>query len=122
MSELLTERSIIIFLVFAVVAWIIGHQSSHVAALKTGQATLGYWTATFMGLETFAGLLFLIWYGYQTHWYYAVILLCFSLVARPLLIVIERIVGLTERAWIISVLGIVIVPVALAGLVWLVLS
>jgi hypothetical protein len=106
MTELLTGKSLIVFVVFPIVAWIIGHQSSHIAATKAGQVTLSSGLAFVMGLETFAGFLFLIWYGYQTRWYLAVILFCFSLLVRPLLVLIERAIGLTQRAWIISTSGI----------------
>ncbi len=123
MSDLLTEKSIIIFVVYAFVVWkIIGHQVGHIECLKIGRATLNPWLVTPMALAISVGFLFLIWYGYQTHWYYAVFLVCFSLLVRQFLMMIERRVGLTEQASMISIPGIVIVPVAVAWLVYLVLS
>jgi hypothetical protein len=122
MDELLTEQSIVVFLVFPIVAWIIGHQSSHMAAVKSGQADLSPPVALVMGLETFAGLLFLVWYGYQTRWYFAVALFGVSLLLRLPLVAIERAVGLTKRAWVISTTGIIVVPAALIWLVYLMSS
>lgn len=122
MSDFLTEKSIIVFVVYAFVAWINGHQIGHIQYLKIGQATLDPWLVTPMVLGIWIGMLFLIWYGYQTHWYYAVFLVCFSYLVRPFLVTIERRIGLTKQASMISMSGIVIVPIAVAGLVYLILS
>ena len=113
------ERSIVVFLVYPIVAWIIGHQSSHIAAAKSGKADLSGAVAVVMGLEIFAGFLFLIWYGYQTRWSFTVALFGFSLLLQLPLIVIERAIGLTKRAWVISTGGVIVVPAALIGLVYL---
>lgn len=103
-----------------IVAWIIGHQSSHIANLKSGQATLNGGLAFVMGLETFLGLLFLVWFGYRTSWYEAVLLFVVSFAVRPLLIVVERGLGLTQRAWLISTSGVILVPTLLATLVFVI--
>ena len=87
---ILSQQNLIVFALYSVVAWIIGHQASHIANLKTGQASLNWSLAFAMGLETFLGLLFLVWFGYRTSWYQAVLLFVVSLAVRPVLIVIER--------------------------------
>jgi hypothetical protein len=121
-SDIFSQNNLLVFALYSVVTWIIGHQSSHIASLKNGQATLNWALAFVMGLETFLGLLFLVWFGYRTLWYQAVLLLLVSLAVRPLLIIVERGLGLTQRAWLISTFGIILVPVLLVTLIFVVES
>jgi len=65
MGDVFSLQNLLVFGLYTVVAWIIGHQSTHIASLKAGQATLNYPLAFVMGLETFLGLLFLVWFGYR---------------------------------------------------------
>jgi hypothetical protein len=74
-----------------------------------------------MGLETWAGTLFLVWYAYMEGIRAAIWLAVFSFVFWLCLIYLERSFGLTKRAWIVSLAGIPLVPIIVAALVWLVL-
>lgn len=97
--------------------WTIGHQGSHCFALRTGQAELNLTLARIMGVETFAGILFLAWYAYMQGIVAALWLTGGSFIFRLLLVKIESMVGLTQRAWLINVAGIAFVPALLAVLV-----
>jgi len=74
-----------------------------------------------MGLETFLGIIFLVWFAYRDSIAHAVGLLVLSVIMRIALVKLENIVGLTRRAWAIGLSGIVVVPALLIGLVGLVL-
>jgi hypothetical protein len=121
-GDIFSQHNLIVFTLYSVVAWIIGHPSSHIASLKSGRTTLNWGLAFVMGLEMFLGLLFLVCFGYRTSWYQAVLLFFVSFAVRPLLIVVERGFGLTQRAWLISTSGVVLVPFLLVTLVLVVES
>jgi len=119
---LFSSQGAVIIAVFSVAAWIIGHQSSHCVAIKTGRAQPMPILQNIMGLETFLGFAFLGWFAYQIGIVDALILLGLSLVVRLFIVKAEVAVGLTKQAWIISTLGVAVVPVALGGLVWFIQS
>jgi hypothetical protein len=74
-----------------------------------------------MGLETFLGLIFLAWFAYMDGISHAAGLFVLSFVVRLALVKLENVLGLTQRAWAISLSGIVAVPALLITLVMLVL-
>ena len=78
--------------------------------------------ARIMGIETFAGILFLIWFAYMRGLAVAVWLAVGSFIVQLVLVRFESTFGLTKRAWIISLVGIPLVPALVSALVWLVLS
>jgi hypothetical protein len=118
---MLTAQFSALTTLFSLCAWFIGHQSSHCAAYVTAQVKLSRPLAVIMGLETFLGTAFLIWYAYMDTIGHAVGLVVLSLIARIVLVKLERMMGLTQKARAISLTGIVVVPVLLIGLVSLVL-
>jgi hypothetical protein len=101
--------------------WIVGHQASHCFALQAGRAELNHTLASIMGLETFSGMLFLLWYAYMMGIRAAIWLAINAFIFRFCLVWLEKPLGLTQRAWLISVAGIPVVPVLLGALVWLVM-
>jgi len=117
----LTSQFSALTVLFGLCAWFIGHQASHCAAYRSGQAELSYPLAFIMGLETFLGIIFLVWFAYRDSIAHAVGLLVLSVIMRIALVKLENIVGLTRRAWAIGLSGIVVVPALLIGLVGLVL-
>jgi hypothetical protein len=108
-------------ILFSLCAWFTGHQASHCAAYGAGNVGLSHPVAFIMGLETFLGLIFLAWLAYVDGIAYAAGLLALSFVARLALVKLENVLGLTQRAWAISLSGIVAVPALLICLVMLVL-
>jgi hypothetical protein len=101
--------------------WITGHQGSHCVALHTGRAELNPVLALIMGLESVSWVLFLVWYAYMHGALAALWLAVQSFVFWLCFVWLEGRLGLTKRAWIISLAGILLVPVLLASLVWIVL-
>jgi hypothetical protein len=56
---------------------------------------------------------FLVWYGYQTVWYYPLILAAIGFASTLVLTTIEHAIKLHRSAWAISISGILFVPVLL---------
>ena len=123
---LLTAQNSALVTLFGLLVWFTGHQGSHCAYLsigRTDRATpLNPFLTLIMGVETFSGFGFLIWYTYMTGIYSALKLLGLSLIFYLVLYRVANWVGLTRRAWLISMSGTAIVPVLLLSLIWLVLS
>jgi hypothetical protein len=101
--------------------WFIGHQSSHCFALVNGQAKLNPLLARIMGIETFLGSVFIVWLAFKEGIAYAAGVFALSFVVRLALVKLQEPLGLTEKAWIISLSGIIAVPALLLCLVLLVL-
>ena len=118
---MLTPQESALTALSGLLGWIIGHQASHCAALQSGRAELNLILARIMGFETFAGMLFLGWYAYMQGIRAAIWLVVLSSVFWFCLVWLERPLGLSKRAWIISIAGIPLVPVLIAVLVSLVL-
>jgi hypothetical protein len=119
---LLTPQFSALVALSGLLGWIIGHQASHCVALQAGRAELNLTLASIMGLETFSGMLFLVWYAYMMGIRATIWLAVNAFIFRLCLVWLEKPLGLTQRAWIISAfVGIPLVPVLLAALVWLVL-
>ena len=108
-------------LMYGLCGWFIGHQSSHCFALRAGQVKLNPLLAIIMGIETFLGAAFLLWFAYMEGIYNAILLFAFAFVFRFAIIKIEQWSGLTQRAWTISIAGVIAVPALVTGLVLLVL-
>ncbi len=106
----LTERTIMICGLSSIVAWITGHQGSHLAFLSVGRADLNPRLIIPMSIVTWLPTIFLIWYIYETGFKSAIVLVCISLALGVPLKALERLV-LQGSAWPISVGGIVVVPV-----------
>lgn len=119
---LFSKEGAVIIAIFSLAAWIIGHQSSHCLNITTGRVRPIPLVQNIMGLETFAGFAFLGWFAYEVGVLEALTLMAISWILRLFIVKIEHITGLTQRAWLISTLGVVIVPIALGGLVWLILA
>ena len=90
------------------------HQSSHLAHLDAyRRGKLNPCLALLMSIEQIIIVLFLVWYGYRTVWYYPLILAAIGLPMTFVLTAIERAMKLHRSAWAISTSGILFVPVLL---------
>jgi hypothetical protein len=90
------------------------HQTSHLAHLRDKpRVRLNPFLALLMSIEQIAGLLFLAWYGYRTVWHYPLILVAIGFPSTLILTTIEHAMKLHRNAWVISISGIVFVPVLL---------
>lgn len=118
---MLTAQFSALTTLFSLCAWFIGHQASHCAAYQSGKVELGHPVAFIMGLETFLGAIFLAWFAYMDGIAHAAGLLALSFVLRLALGKLESALGLTRKAWAISISGIFTVPALLFVLVMLVL-
>ena len=118
---MITAQYSALTVLYGLCGWFIGHQSSHCFAFRAGKVKLNPLLARIMGIETFLGIVFLGWFAYMEGIYYAIGLFALSFVFRFAIIKIEQWSGLTQKAWAISVSGIVAVPALLISLVLLVL-
>jgi hypothetical protein len=114
----LSETMLVTCGLYSVVAWIAGHQASHIHFLRIGRADLHPFLVILMVISQWLCLLYLIWYVYEAGFKSAVVLVCISLALRLPLIALERLV-LQGSEWRITVGGIVVAPVLLACLVLL---
>jgi hypothetical protein len=89
------------------------HQGSHLAWLSAGHSQLNPTLALLMSIEKYASPIFLIWYGFKTVWYNPLLLIAICFPGTIVLVTIERTLGLTRKAWVISISGILFVPVLL---------
>ncbi len=89
------------------------HQGSHLAYLSVDRAQLNPVLTLLMNIEQYAGPIFIIWYGFKTHWYYPFLLMAICLPPIIVLVSIEQALKLTRNAWVISVSGILFAPVLL---------
>jgi hypothetical protein len=90
------------------------HQSSHLTHLSADpRLRLNPLLSLLMSIEQIAGLLFLVWYGYETVWYYPLLLAAIGFPGTIVLTTIERAIKLHRSAWAISISGILFVPVLL---------
>ena len=87
------------------------HEGSHLTWLSAGHARLNPTLALLMVVEKYASPVFLIWYGWKTVWYYPMLLMVICFLGTIVLVTIERALKLTQKAWIISISGILFVPV-----------
>jgi hypothetical protein len=90
------------------------HQSSHLAHLEADRRVrLNPLLALLMSVEQLIIVLFLVWYGYRTVWYYPFILAGLGFPTTIILTTIERAMKLHRSAWAISISGVLFVPVLL---------
>jgi hypothetical protein len=118
---MLTAQFSALTILFGLFAWFIGHQASHCAAYRSGRAELSHPVAIIMGLETFLGVIFLVWFAYMDGITHAAGLCVLSFIVRFVLVKLESMIGLTQKAWAISLSGIAAAPALLMGLIGLVL-
>ena len=66
-----------------------------------------------MSIEQYAIPIFLIWYGFKTVWYYPLLLVAICFPGTIVLVMIEKALKLHRNAWVISIAGILLVPLLL---------
>ena len=93
-----------------------GHQGSHIAAVKAGQAKLSPIFLVLLVVYnwlSFVPWLILGWYGYKTVWWYALVAIFVGWMFQLVFVKAEVMLGLAKSAWAISLAGIPLIPVAL---------
>lgn len=105
---------LVLVILYSLTFYLYMHQSSHLTYLEADpRVRLNPLLSLLMSIEQIAGLLFLVWYGYQTVWYYPLILAAIGFPCTIVLTTIERAIKLHRSAWAISISGILFVPVLL---------
>jgi hypothetical protein len=90
------------------------HQNSHLTHLEADRRVrLHPCLAMLMSVEQVIVLLFLIWYGYRTVWYYPLVLAAIGFPMTFVLTGIEHAMKLHRSAWAISISGVLFVPLLL---------
>lgn len=104
---------------YSLFAFFLGHQASHLVAIKSGQATLNPLIVTILLAYhwLFWPWLFLAWFGYKTAWWNGVGAFVIGLVFRLVWTKISSVTGAIKNSWAISLIGIPIVPVLLIFMV-----
>lgn len=105
---------------YSLLAYFQGHQGSHLAAIKSGQAELNPVLLSILLIYNwlfFVPWLFVVWYGHKTVWWYAVGVFVIGWVSRLVWTKIGMVTGLIKNAWAISLVGILIIPALLLCMV-----
>ena len=105
---------------YGVIAYLCGHQGSHLAAVRTGRAPLAPVLVTILIVYNwlfFVPWLFLIWFGYETVWWWALAVLAIGFACQAVLTKIAMSTGLQKNAWAISLIGIPAIPLLLLAMV-----
>ena len=63
-----------------------------------------------MYIVRYMGPIFLIWCGFKSVWYYPFLLMAVCIPGVIVLVYVEKALRLTQRAWVISISGILFVP------------
>ena len=121
---MINEHIFIGIVLYAFAAYLHGHQGSHLAYIKAGNAVLNPYLVFILWIYniTFLPWAALIWLGYKTIWYLPFGVLLGSLLIRPMLISIEQRTGLVKHAWAVSLMGIFFIPLCLGGMLYLMVS
>ena len=107
---------------YCVVLWITGHQTSHLVAIHRHQAELNPLVRIWMGVTSLFGPAFIVWFGYEVGVLRALLLFIVAFVGRVVLVSVEKNLGITRNAWIISLTGLVAVPAIVLVIGWLTFS
>ena len=70
-----------------------------------GLATHPPFLPFYAGIARVLGAVFLLYFGYKSHWYFALILYLVGFVGQFVLIRIEMAFGFQKKAWAISLIG-----------------
>ena len=90
------------------------HQGSHLAYFNADfRVKLNPTLTLLMSIEQYAIPIFLIWYGFKTVWYYPLLLVAICFPGTIVLVMIEKALKLHRNAWVISIAGILLVPLLL---------
>ena len=90
------------------------HQASHLAYLEADwRVKLNRYLALLMSVEQIIVVLFLVWYGYRTVWYYPLVLAAIGFPMTFVLTAIEHAMKIHRSAWAISISGLLFVPILL---------
>jgi hypothetical protein len=101
-------------ILYTVTFYFFMHQSSHLAHLAADwRVRLNPCLAVLMSVEQIIVVLFLVWYGYRTVWYYPLILAAIGFPMTFVLTAIEHAMKLHRSAWPISISGVLFVPMLL---------
>jgi hypothetical protein len=87
------------------------HQGSHLAYVHVNHTQLNPTLTLLTYSVRYTGPIFLIWYGFKTVWYYPFLLMAVCIPGVIVLVYVEKALRLTQRAWVISISGIIFVPV-----------
>ena len=109
---MISHQDFTLIILSSLVSYFTMHQGSHLAYVSVG-TKLNPLLTLLMNIEQFAGPIFLIWYGIKTVWYYPLLLMAICFPGTIVLVTIERALKLTRNAWVISISGILFVPVLL---------
>lgn len=94
--------------------YFLGHQMSHVAYASQGLGSMPAYLPFFGLSARILGVVFLIYFGYKSHWYLPVVLYALGYVGQAAIIWIEVKIGLRQYAWAISLAGVLVMPLLLA--------
>lgn len=98
--------------------YFLGHQMSHVLYASQGHGTTPSYLPLYTALARFLGIAFLIFFGYISHWYFALILYVIGFIGQFILVRVEIALGLQKQAWAISIAGVPILPAVLVYMIY----
>ena len=93
--------------------YFLGHQMSHVVYAKQGLVQSPTFLPLFAVIARALGIVFLIYFGFKSHWYLALLLYGIGLIGQFIIVRIETSIDLQKRALFISLAGVPILPIVL---------
>jgi hypothetical protein len=119
-----SESFILITLLYGISAYFHRHQGSHLVAIRDGKASLNPVLVRVMqGFNlTFLPWLLMLWVAFETVWYYPILIILISQIISFGLVFIETKFNLAKSAWLISLIGVLAIPLCLSAIILIVLS
>jgi hypothetical protein len=120
MDQFLTVRFLVLVVAYSALTWFVNHQGSHLVMVREGKVALNPALAIVLTITSsplvYIGLL--VWIGYRINWYFPIALFILSFVVRPLVFVSTEVgLGWDKKAWAISLIGIIAIPLIVIAMV-----
>lgn len=119
-----SESFILITILYGFSSYFHRHQGSHLLAIRDGKASLNPILIRIMQAFnlTFLPWFLMLWVAFETVWYYPILIILFSQIISFGLVFIETKFNLAKSAWLISLIGVVVIPVCLLIIILIVSS
>jgi hypothetical protein len=99
---------------YTIAWWFAGHQTMHLQLIKKNAVSLNIHLAFLMRITSDFTLYLLIWIAYKEPWYSVLLMFAIGFAIRIMMIQVEKLMNLENNQTIVSIWGIVAIPVLTA--------
>jgi hypothetical protein len=110
-----------VVLLYGVAVYFDGHQASHLMYMRAREEYLNpsiHFTLVLYSASHMPWLV-LIWMWYKTTWHFPLAVMLFAQLVRLALVSIQDKLNLTKDAAVISLLGIIVIPICLISIIFI---